>query len=136
MQIEKALLNDRLRVWEVSWKFYILTIYNFTVIYLWNLLFSLKVAYFLTVSVVFSVCELSNLKTRTAMNANVSVFVISVEAIICFWLYNLHDWTRTYFSVDYIKLLISIYSSTYKPPRVVGSLTSDRSSARKAYQKP
>ena len=79
MQIEKALLNDRLRVWEVSWKFYILTIYNFTVIYRWNLLFSLKVAYFLTVSVVFSVCELNNLKTRTAMNAKVSVFVISVE---------------------------------------------------------
>ena len=55
MQIEKALTNDRLRVSEVSWKFRIPTIYNFAVIYSWNLLFCWKVAYFLTVSIVFSV---------------------------------------------------------------------------------
>ena len=40
MQIEKALINDRLHVQKVSWKFLITTIYNFTVIYPWNLLFS------------------------------------------------------------------------------------------------
>ena len=40
MQIEKALINDRLRVSKVYWKFRIPTIYNFTVIYPWNLLFS------------------------------------------------------------------------------------------------
>ena len=40
MQIEKALINDRLRVSKVSWKFCIPTIYNFAVIYSWNLLFS------------------------------------------------------------------------------------------------
>ena len=40
IQIEKALINDRLRVLKVSWKFRILTIYNFTVIYPWNLVFS------------------------------------------------------------------------------------------------
>ena len=40
MQIEKVLINDRLRVSEVSWKFCIPTIYDFAVIYLWNLLFS------------------------------------------------------------------------------------------------
>ena len=40
MQIEKALINDRLRVSKVSWKFHIPTIYNFEVIYPWNLLFS------------------------------------------------------------------------------------------------
>ena len=57
MQIEQALINDHLRVSKVSWKFRIPTIYNFVVIYPWNLLFSLKVAYFLTVSIVFSVCK-------------------------------------------------------------------------------
>ena len=33
MQIEKALINDLLRVPEVSWKFGIPTIYNFALIY-------------------------------------------------------------------------------------------------------
>ena len=33
MQIEKALINDGWRLWKVHWKFYIPTIYNFTVIY-------------------------------------------------------------------------------------------------------
>ena len=40
MQIKKALINDRLHVSNVSWKFHIPTIYNFAVIYPWNLLFS------------------------------------------------------------------------------------------------
>ena len=34
---------------------------------------------------------LNNLKTKTAMNAKILVFVISVEAIIYLLLYNLHD---------------------------------------------
>ena len=55
MQIEKTLINDRFRVWKVFWKFRILTIYNFAVIYPWNMLFSQKVAYFLTVSIAFSI---------------------------------------------------------------------------------
>ena len=55
MQIEKTLIKDRLRVREVSWKIRIPTIYNFAVIYQWNWLFSWKVAYFLTVSIVFSI---------------------------------------------------------------------------------
>ena len=55
MQIEKALINDRLRVSKVSWKFCIPAIFNFAVIYQWNVLFSEKVAFFLTVSIVFSV---------------------------------------------------------------------------------
>ena len=54
MQIEKALINDRSSVSKVSWKFYIRTICNFAVIYPWNSLLSWKVAYFLTVSIVFS----------------------------------------------------------------------------------
>ena len=37
--------------------------------------------------------QLDNLKTRTAMNAKISVFVICVEAIVYLLLYNLHDCT-------------------------------------------
>ena len=37
--------------------------------------------------------RLNNLKTRTAMNAKISVFVVCVEAIIYLLLYNLHDCT-------------------------------------------
>ena len=33
MQIEKALINDRLHVLKVSWKFHIPTIFNFAVIH-------------------------------------------------------------------------------------------------------
>ena len=39
-QIEKALINDRLRVLKVSWKSHIPTIHRLAVIYQWNLLFS------------------------------------------------------------------------------------------------
>ena len=55
MQIEKAPINDRVLVSKVSCKFSITTIYNFAVIYPWNLLFLKNVAYFLTVSIVFYV---------------------------------------------------------------------------------
>ena len=40
MQIEKALINDRLRVSKVSWKFRIPTSYNLAVAYPWHFLFS------------------------------------------------------------------------------------------------
>ena len=55
MQIKKALINDHLLVSKVSLKFYISTFYNSAVISPWNLLLSQKVAYFFTVSIVFSV---------------------------------------------------------------------------------
>ena len=55
MQIEKALINDRLRVLNVSWKLCGQTNYNFAVTCPWNFLFSENVAYILTVSKVFSV---------------------------------------------------------------------------------
>ena len=55
MQIEKALINGHLRVSNVSWKFRIPAMYNFAVMYPQNLPFLKKVAYFLTVSIVFSV---------------------------------------------------------------------------------
>ena len=95
MQIKKALVNDRLRFSKVFWKFRISTIYNFKVIYPWNLLFFEKVAYFLTVSIVFSVYEqnLKKAKTWIAMKAKNSVFVIFVEAIIYLLLHNLHNCT-------------------------------------------
>ena len=57
MQIEKALINYRLSVSKVSWNFRIPTIENFVVIYPWSLLFSWKVANFLTVFIVFSACK-------------------------------------------------------------------------------
>ena len=57
----------------------------------------LKVAYFLTVSIVFlfisKTLRLNNLKTRTAMNAKTSVFVICVKVIMYLLKYNLHDCT-------------------------------------------
>ena len=40
LEIEKTLVNDHLSVSKISWIFYIPTIYNFAVIYPWNLLFS------------------------------------------------------------------------------------------------
>ena len=40
MQIEKALINDRLRVSKVFCKFHSPTVYSFAVIYPWNLPFS------------------------------------------------------------------------------------------------
>ena len=55
MQTEKAMINDHLLVQKVFWKFPIPTIYKFPVIHPYNLLFSENVAYFLTVSIVFSV---------------------------------------------------------------------------------
>ena len=44
--------------------------------------------------------RLNNLKTRTAMNAKISVFAICDEAIIYLLLYNLHD--RTF--MNYLKM--------------------------------
>ena len=80
MQIEKALINDRLSVSRVSWKFRIPTIYNFAVVYPCNLFIN-------------KTLRLDNLKTRTAISAKISVFVICVEAIIYLLLYNSHDCT-------------------------------------------
>ena len=93
MQIGKALINDRLRVSKLSWKVWIPLIYTFAVSYSWNLLFSLKLCYFLAVSIISSVPKLDNLKTRTAMYAKTSVFVIRCETIIYLLLHNLHDCT-------------------------------------------
>ena len=62
MHIENTMINGRLRVSKISWKFRIPIIYKIAVIYPWNLLFFKKVAYFLTVSIVFSVSK-QNLNT-------------------------------------------------------------------------
>ena len=57
---------------------------------------------------------LNNMKTRTAMNAKISVFVIRVEAIIHLLLYNLHDCTFKDLcripeaAYDYQKLLLAL----------------------------
>ena len=90
MQIEKALISDGLRV---SKAFCITIIYNFAVIYPLTLPFSLKVAYFLTVSIAVSVYK-QNFAARTAigMRCKIRVFVICLEAIIYLLLYNLHNY--------------------------------------------
>ena len=60
-----------------------------------------KLAYFLKVSIVFSFINktlwLNNLKTRRAINTTISVFVICVEVIMYWLLYNLHDCTFNVF---------------------------------------
>ena len=58
----------------------------------------MKFDIFLKVSIVLSIyisktLRLNNLKTRTAMNEKVSVFVICVEAIIYLLLHNLRECT-------------------------------------------
>ena len=65
----------------------------------------MKFAIFLKVSLLFQsllpflfinkTLRLDNLKTRTATNANVSVFVICVETMLYLLLYKLHDITFT-----------------------------------------
>ena len=100
MQIEKALINDHLRVSKVSWKFRIPTMYHLEVTYPWNLLFSSKVVYFFNsfdclILFINKTLRLNDLKTRTAMNAKISLFVICVEVII-YLLRNLHDCTFNY----------------------------------------
>ena len=50
--------------------------------------------------------RLNNLKTRTAMNAKTSIFVICVETIIYLLLYNVHDCTfNSCFNKDFLILM-------------------------------
>ena len=92
MLIEKAIAYMFLKV---SLKFRIPTSFNFAAVYQWNLQFVKNLAYFLTIYIVLSAINktlrLNNLKTRTAMNGKISVFVICVEAIIYLLLYNMHS---------------------------------------------
>ena len=55
MEVEEALINDRLYVSKESSKFCISAIYNFATVYMLNFLFSWKVFYFWIVCIVFSV---------------------------------------------------------------------------------
>ena len=108
MQIEKALINDRLHdVAKVPWKSCIPTIYNFAIICPWNFAIFLKSSLLVNSFYCLFCLEnkhlrLNRLKTTAAMNARISVFVICVEAIIYFLLHNLHDCS--------IKLYILTYS--------------------------
>ena len=96
MQIGKSLINDPIRNSKVSWKFRIPTF-----IICSNL--PVKFAIFLKSRLLFNnfysllftskTLRLNNFKTRTAMNAKISVFVIYIKAIIYLLLYNLHDCT-------------------------------------------
>ena len=93
ISIEKLLINDHLRVSKVSWKFRILTSYNFAVIYLWNIFLKSSPTFQQILSLLFinKILQFSNLNTRTGMNAKISVFVICVEEIK--YLINLQDFT-------------------------------------------
>ena len=97
-KLKKALINDRLQVSKVFWKFRISTIYNLAVTYLWNLPLSWKVAYFLSKTL-----QLINLKTRTVINAKIS-------EIIYLLIYNLYDCT---FNVICTKVLWKLENIIY-----------------------
>ena len=70
--------------------------------------------YFLFIS---KTLQLKNLKTRTAINAEISVFVICVDAIIHLLLYNLHECTfnRLVYEpyLEITKLRYLVYSFKY-----------------------
>ena len=115
MQIEKALINDRLCVSKASWKFRILTIYNFAIIYPWNLLLK-KSSLLFNSFYCFPVYKqnftgLSNLKTRSAMNTKISVFAICVEAITYLLLYTLHDCIFTFTNCFYFITVILTFDT-------------------------
>ena len=75
------------------------------------MLFFWKVAYFLAGFIVSlfinKTLRPNNLKTRTAVNAKVSVFVICVEAIVYLLLYNFHDCTFNIFYLSHQGSFIS-----------------------------
>ena len=73
MHVEKEMINDHLIVTKISWNVWIPTIYNFAVITR-------------EFSIYKEILWLYNRKTRTDMNSKISVFVISTEAIKCFYI--------------------------------------------------
>ena len=90
MQIERALINDRLRVSEVSWKFHIPTIY--------------KLAYLLTVSIVFSVYK-QNFTVQQLKNWNSYEYQNSSICYLC-WsdhLFAIIQFAWLYLQAYYIK---------------------------------
>ena len=108
-KLKKTLINDNLTISKVSWKFSIPTIYNFAVVYLWNLLFLKKAAYFLTLSIVFSVYkqnftsqELKNLNSHECKNFIVCYLCWSDHVLLLLLLlYNVHDITFKYYHINH-----------------------------------
>ena len=80
-----------------------------------SLLFNSLYCFFLFIN---KTLRLDNLKTKTAMNAKVLVFVICVEAIKYLLLYNLHDCT---FDVSFFSA-ISVSTKYLKSPQGRGLL--------------
>ena len=76
MQTEKALINDCLSVLKHFNSFYCLFLF------------------------VNKTLPLNNFKTRTDINAKISVFIVCLEAIIYLLLYNLHDCTFNFDSFN------------------------------------
>ena len=77
-----------MRVSKVPWKFHIPTIYNFAAIYPWNLLFSWKVAYFLTISIVFSVHKQNFTAQKLAeMRKFQCLLSVLKQSYICYYVF-------------------------------------------------
>ena len=92
IQTEKALINDRLRVSKLSRKLCIPTTYIFArgIFYFPRKFLN---SFYCLFCFIDKTLRINNLKTRTAINAKISVFFICVKAIIYLLLYNLHEWT-------------------------------------------
>ena len=99
MQIEKALINHRLRVRKVraSFTFQLFIIsQQFTreiCCFLKKQPNFLSKQFLLSFLFIYKTLWVNNLKTRTTTNAKISVFIICVKAIIYLLSYNLHDCT-------------------------------------------
>ena len=87
MQAKKSLINGGLRVWSVSCEFRVPAIYNFIS---WTFM---KFTFLVKSSLLFNTfyclfrletnsLQLSNLKTKKAMNAKFSEFIIQVKTVI------------------------------------------------------
>ena len=105
-------MNDRLRVSTVSWKFqtYLQFCSNLLVKFPIFLKSGLLFKFLLSFQFINKTLRLNNLKSRAAMNAEISVFVICVEVIIYLLLHKLHDFT---FKADPTKSCLQADRSVY-----------------------
>ena len=84
---------------------------KFAIFFKSNLLFNSFYCLFLFIN---KILRLNNLKTRTAMNTKISVFVICVEVIIYLILCNSRDFTLNYFyhcSVRAVRFMLIFVSN-------------------------
>ena len=114
MQIGKALMNHRISVSKVSWKYLPV---KFAIFLKSSLLFN---SFYCLLLLINKTLRLNTLKTRAAMNAKLSVFDICVEVIIYLLSHNLHDCT-------FNNMYSGLY--TFKPCRCMNILRKSRGNA-------